>query len=435
MVLVTLADFRVDSMATFGGADHLTPHLNEFADEADLSARAVAPAPTIKPALTSLFTGLPPRLHGVRHEFSSGPADSLRMLPEVLSEAGYQTAGYHGRLYPRAHHGFERGFDEFHPAHETRHLKSKLQNLAPGQFLWIHLEEASPPWTRYRRFLPFLPESPQELPDRIRREKIARFYEGGAPQGENLERLRAMYHLNVAAVDALFGDVMKALEQSPSAAEAIVVALGVNGLSLGEEGRVGSVANLHRSLLEVPLLIHLGDGIPSLPPLASAEPLAASRLFATFNRWIGLDVPPAVAPSLTTATPRGVYSEAYFGNGYNEFSWVEESHQIRKRVYFSKPDPEFTAMRRVILFPDRRLRLASGRSAKKLRQRLLRAFRSHPIDSSDSSEVSLTIWSPQGSTQPVEDPIRRQELFVSLEKANTAFASSAELPTDLWRTP
>ncbi len=274
-----------------------------------------------------------------------------------------------------------------------------------------------------------------ELPDRIRREKIARFYENGAPTGENLDRLRAMYHLNVAALDASFGEVMKALEQSPSAAETVVVTLGVNGLSLGEEGRVGSVTNLHRSLLEVPLLIQLGETTPSLPPLASAEPLASSRIFATFNRWADLEVPPSVAPSLTVETPGGVLSEAFFGNGYNEFSWVEGNHQVRKRVYFSKPDAEFTAMRRAILFPDRRLRLASGRSPKKLRQLLLKAYSSHPMDSGASSEVRLTFWSPQGTTRSLDDPSRRQELALSLEKAGSAFAALTEEPTEVWRTP
>lgn len=85
-----------------------TPNIDRLADGGVFFERAYSPSPVCGPARASLFTGLYPDAAGTAGNNAS-LADGVRPLPELLREAGYDTA-LAGKLHfsPKsADHGFE----------------------------------------------------------------------------------------------------------------------------------------------------------------------------------------------------------------------------------------------------------------------------------------------------------------------------------------
>ncbi|MDZ8275251.1 sulfatase-like hydrolase/transferase [Microbacterium aquimaris] len=93
----------------------LTPHLDRIARHGVRYTGATCQAPMCVPSRFSLMTGLYPSQSGVRANWWSTPDDDelpVRVLPEVMRDAGYLTAGF-GKTHwgTTAHTPSTRGFD------------------------------------------------------------------------------------------------------------------------------------------------------------------------------------------------------------------------------------------------------------------------------------------------------------------------------------
>src|SRR5436305_8677193 len=83
---------------------------------------ATTQAPQTAPSIASVFTGEPPRVHGLQFErysqtFSTGPTPLLSPVLTTLAErfksAGYATLGITSNPWIGVEGGFSRGFDTF----------------------------------------------------------------------------------------------------------------------------------------------------------------------------------------------------------------------------------------------------------------------------------------------------------------------------------
>ena len=106
ILLLTVDTVRADA----GLVDHLSGAWRRY-------DQAISAAPWTLPAVTSLLSGEPVRVHGAGLPLQAGrytrPVDGTPWLPEVLQQAGYRTVAVVCNPYLRPENGFDRGFHRF----------------------------------------------------------------------------------------------------------------------------------------------------------------------------------------------------------------------------------------------------------------------------------------------------------------------------------
>jgi len=187
VVLITVDALRADFVSYAGHPNPTTPELDAFAREGVIFTQAVTSFPGTAPSMPSLMTGLHPNFEDVeawtratRHGFndfespeeSERPSlsDNLWMLAEIMSEAGFQTLGFHTNPNLSKTANFDQGFSEYvqfqaylekaradrshrlignyppGPVVVDRVLKRLGKGLAGPMFLWIHLMDPHSPY-------------------------------------------------------------------------------------------------------------------------------------------------------------------------------------------------------------------------------------------------------------------------------------------------
>lgn len=114
ILLITTDQQRFDTIQAWGNRQIFTPHLNYLAAEGINFTRAYADCPICMPSRTTIMTGEPAFLSGVKgnanhQSYMQQKAQERRTLPAALAEAGYQTKAM-GKMHfepARAHYGFE----------------------------------------------------------------------------------------------------------------------------------------------------------------------------------------------------------------------------------------------------------------------------------------------------------------------------------------
>jgi len=88
ILLVVMDTTRADSLSCYGHRRNTSPALDRFAEKSTLYTRAYASSSWTIPSHGSLFTGLPPSLHGMylgRHS----PLEGVSLFTESLGQKGY----------------------------------------------------------------------------------------------------------------------------------------------------------------------------------------------------------------------------------------------------------------------------------------------------------------------------------------------------------
>ena len=114
ILLIILDTLRRDRLSIYGHKRPTSPGFDEFAAQATLFERAVAPSQWTIPAHSSLFTGLYPTAHGVvEADGQLSPAHPT--LAEILQVGGYHTNAFcNNPLVGALDNGLQRGFDQFY---------------------------------------------------------------------------------------------------------------------------------------------------------------------------------------------------------------------------------------------------------------------------------------------------------------------------------
>jgi len=114
-VIVVIDALRADRVGAMGGGKDVTPNLNELAAESVTFTNSFTNINATDPAVTSLQTGRYPLSHGVVNhgkrvtDEEKVAVENVPQLPEILSDAGYDTAAF-GRPMGRWH---KNGFKEY----------------------------------------------------------------------------------------------------------------------------------------------------------------------------------------------------------------------------------------------------------------------------------------------------------------------------------
>lgn len=112
VVFLTFDTTRADHFGFMGNGWIRTPRLDALAGESIVFTDHQTVVPTTLPSHTTLFTGRYPHHHGTPGNGWMVPAAN-RMLPEILRDAGFHTAGFAGSFALDRRFDFAQGFDHY----------------------------------------------------------------------------------------------------------------------------------------------------------------------------------------------------------------------------------------------------------------------------------------------------------------------------------
>jgi arylsulfatase A-like enzyme/Tfp pilus assembly protein PilF len=334
VILVTLDTLRSDRLSCYGSALVDTPNIDGFASEGVLFSNAASTVPFTLPAHSSILTGLYPPGHGVRENVGYTLDPSIPTLAEVLSEGGWDTAGFVGAFVLDGRWGIDRGFDhyfdDFNLADfETANLSSVQRSgdvtIAEAVrwlderprdapfFLWLHLYD---------------PHDPYTPPEPFKSQYPGRPYDG-----------------EVAYTDSLIGEFRLALEQRNLLATSMVILTADHGEGLGDHGEGQHGFFVYDTTIHVSLIVRPPTPVGGGRVVESA--VSHVDLFPTVLDAVGLSAPKRVhgqslLPMILgedVEMDRGVYSESLYP--LLHYGWAPlRAIRTDDRKLISAPRPE-----------------------------------------------------------------------------------------------
>ena len=327
IVLISIDTLRSDRLPVYGYDAVETPAIDALARDALVFERAYSHYPLTLPSHISLLTGVLPTEHGVRdnvgYRFDSS---AFPYLPRRLEELGYQNGAAVSTYLLRADIGLGEGFDFFEDSFSLRSGAALVENQRSGfetaarAIDW--LEEVAPGGDPFFLFLHlYEPHTPYEPP-----EPYASRYDDP-------------YDGEVAASDAIVGEVMDTLEELGVYDDAIIVLLSDHGEGLGDHGESEHGILLYREALEVPLLVKLPGS--ALAGERVAAPAGLVDVAPTLLALLGEEVEATTLFDLRGENPpeRSIYAETYYPRLH--LGWSELTSLVRDELhYIEGPDPE-----------------------------------------------------------------------------------------------
>ncbi len=329
VVVISIDTLRADRCSLYGSPRTTTPFLQELAKRAVVFETAYPTSSWTPPSMASLFTGLPPRAHGVvKGTIRDGKAFNQELLDngfttfaEAFLAAGYQTVGISSNAHLAKRTGFAQGFETFRelPWQDASAIGIAARELVaarkPGKplLLWLHYFDPHNPYRAHERWIGAASSDRVEVDAQL----LERF--AGADQRDLLQAARestdrvrmkealfALYDSEIAYVDSELRTLFRDLPIKP---DALVAITSDHGESIMDHGWIGHGRSLYEAETRVPLLIR--------PPGGTTEsrvsrPVSNLDLFATLVEQAGIPRPPQLKrPSLLTvpATPQPVMLE------------------------------------------------------------------------------------------------------------------------------
>jgi arylsulfatase A-like enzyme/tetratricopeptide (TPR) repeat protein len=307
VVLITLDTLRTDRISSYGSNLVETPHIDRFASEGVLFSNAASTVPFTLPAHSSILTGLYPPGHGVRENVGYTLAEGIPTLAEVLSDAGFDSAGFVSAFVLDRRWGIARGFDHYlddfdlrdfdtpslgsvqRPGDETTAEAVRWLDERPRDgpfFLWLHLYD---------------PHDPYEPPEPFKSQYPNRPYDG-----------------EVAYTDWLIGEFRRALEERGLLEDSLVILTSDHGEGLGDHGEGQHGFFIYDSTIHVSLIMRLPRG--SNGGMVMDTAVSHVDIFPTVLETVGLYAPKRVDGSSLLPLiggkdfdrDRAVYSESLY---------------------------------------------------------------------------------------------------------------------------
>ena len=330
VILVSIDTLRADHLPAYGYSKVETPNIDALQRDSILFENAYSQVPLTLPSHLSLLTGLLPAQHGVRANLGyhlDGRAHPT--LARVLRGHGYATGAAVSSYVLRGATGIDDSWDFFDDAvggdgEWTRDLSLLRRSGAATvqrALGWLTGVKARPFFLFVHVYEPHLPYDPPE-PFR--------------------SRYGATYDAEIAAADAVVGDLVGQLKRDGLYDRSIVLLVSDHGEGLGDHGEQEHGILLYREVLHVPLLLKLPGSRDAGTRLSS--PVALTDVAPTIASLLRLDGELRRGPSLLErgrgkATREGIYSETYYPRIH--FGWGSLRSLVdARRHYIDGPRPE-----------------------------------------------------------------------------------------------
>ena len=263
ILVLSIDTLRADHLGCYGYPLPTSPNLDRLAARSALFEHAESASSWTLPSMTSLMTGLSTSAHNCDH-LGSRLDPSYRTFAEVLRDAGYDTGIVASHLFLTTSYGLQQGFTHVDTSIVQDELDITSQDVAQRGIDWIRAKSAraaelaarprddpeddsAAPWLLWLHF--FDPHAPY-------------LAHPGISERFGLERDVERYDGEIAYTDLHLGRLLDELEQSPLAANTIVVVVADHGEEFGEHGNFGHGYALYEECVRVPLIVH----VPGVAP-------------------------------------------------------------------------------------------------------------------------------------------------------------------------
>lgn len=267
ILLITIDTLRADHLGSYGYSRKISANLDRLASEGVLFENTFCVMPTTLPSHGSIFFGTWPRIHGSVSNFIHFSNPSLAYFPQLLRQAGYETAAFLSAHHLGANMKSIPGFDEFHfPENELRAdatlaqaanwLKRKKQK---NFFLWVHLWDPHSPYELHPKFI----ETIHPGFDNNFEKKYA-FVDPGFYSKESLQKMVDLYDNEIAFMDFHLGHFLDEFRKQPASSNTIIIVTSDHGETLDELYESENYAFDHGEFLydpqiHVPLIVVFPD--------------------------------------------------------------------------------------------------------------------------------------------------------------------------------
>ncbi|MEL6347263.1 MAG: sulfatase [Myxococcota bacterium] len=297
IVFVSIDTLRADHLSSYGYARQTSPFLDQLAADGVRYAHARSASPWTLPAHTTMFTGQLPATHRVVDDNLALSTD-VPVLPTLLQQAGYKTAGLVSTLYVSRKFGFERGFDYFNDfgintEKENLHGDLKASDVVDDALRWWSKQDQGEPVFLFLHFYDvhytYDPPAPYDaMFDRPPQKGDQRyknyFYFKRNPLDEaQMTHQIAQYDEAIRYVDDQLKRIADASEKAGRQIRWVVTS--DHGEEFGERGSWGHAHTLYTEQLHVPLIVS-GPGIPADTVLE--KPVGNHDFAPTIASWAGV---------------------------------------------------------------------------------------------------------------------------------------------------
>lgn len=383
LVLITVDTLRADHLGFAGYPRDTSPHLDALAREGVWFSRCYAPSSTTGASHASLFTSLPPPLHGVLANRQRFP--KLPTLMSALRERGYLSAGFVSSVVLGRKSGLQDHFEHFDDQLSTPELNRRGRYERPAQatvsaalaylkarpadrpfVLWIHLIDPHGP---YRA-----PVEPDRFVGDVHTSGVGPilslgqgdWVRGQIPAYQVLEGRGdapfyvARYDGEIRYADAALGELFAGLRRLGLFERSLIAVTADHGETLVEPGHHryfshGTVA--YEETVRVPLVIREPSGEKRLRAAARDGLVTLLDLAPTLLALMGLPSPSGFEGRnlLQTAAPAeaSVFSLGAYGSDTLEkeigtqfsllrspWRYVRNSQDGREELYDHRLDPQ-----------------------------------------------------------------------------------------------
>ena len=333
VVLISIDTLRSDRLPIYGYDKVATPAIDALRRDAILFERTYTHIGLTLPSHSSILSGLLPLVHGVRDNIGYRFPEDVPSLPALIKQKGYATGAFVSSYVLRSSTGLSRGFDVYDDdiLFETGKQLGALQR--PGTetlkkaLEWLQQVYQEPFFLFFHIYEPHAP------------------YDPPAPYAS---RYSAAYDGEVAAADAVVGQLLSELKRLGIYDEALIVLLSDHGEGLMDHGEMDHLVFIYREVLQVPLLLKLpgGEGagttVAALAQLTDVAPTLCSLLgIESDPRVVGVSL---LALGDEENEERLVFSESVYPRIH--FGWSDLASTIEGDFHFiDGPDPELFNLR------------------------------------------------------------------------------------------
>jgi arylsulfatase A-like enzyme/Flp pilus assembly protein TadD len=331
VILVTVDTLRADHLPAYGYRQVETPNIDGLRRDSVLFERVYSHCPMTLPSHVSMFTGALPPENGVRNNIGYRfEGARFRTLAEELHERGYATGAAVSSYVLRSDTGIDDGFEYYEDSIAVATAGAMSEHQRSGGETLKH----ALPWILGHREQPFFfflhlyePHAPYEPPEPFK------------------SRYPSAYDGEIAAADAIVGELVRSLKASGLYDRAIIIFTSDHGEGLWDHGEDQHGILLYREALWVPLLVKL-PGSHQADSISRPTPL--SHLFGTVLRLVGVDLPSHPASWFDVGgggEARPIYSETLYPRIH--LGWSELRSLIDGRYhYIEAPRPELYDLER-----------------------------------------------------------------------------------------
>lgn len=338
VLLILLDTVRADHVHCYGYERETTPTLDSLAESGIMWRNVQGQASWTLPAMSSIFTGMTERQHlaGIRGDDQYALQQELSTIPELFSEAGYQTAGFYTVPVMGVEYGFDQGMDycdmegctELFPAdvmvEKYLYWADFIRNKDTPYFTILHFFD---PHYRYE------PPSPWnrkwgDVGNRVEQmaassaSGMINAWFSGLISGEDLTGLVKLYDGEICYMDHEISVFLEGMRQRGLLENTVILIIADHGEEFGDHGGVTHGVQPHSEITGIPMIMS-GAGIPS--GVVREEVVGQIDVLPTLAGIAGLQVPEGVSGidilSQNAPTSRVLPTSGYYA-GINKFITV-----------------------------------------------------------------------------------------------------------------